>query len=414
VPRARLPPPSRWPRTMPKRSNKSAKKLRVEFKKNREAKQRVRDLTGKYKRGEDADPEIADEAASERISGKGSISRRRTVLGEQVLGNDGEAVIHLDVAESECLQGRVLRAGGLHSDVEAIRPANDHPTDVVRQVAVGALIRCATRRVLKTLATDERHVVATGDRVLFRPAEGGEGIIERVEPRHGVLSRSSRGRRHIIVTNVDQMVIVGSAAEPYLKPALIDRFLVTAEKAEIRPILCINKIDLAPAADLQPLLGVYGQMGYDVLLLSAKTGRGVTRLRSYLEGKASVVTGQSGVGKSSLLNVLEPGLDLKVKTVSGESQKGRHTTTAAELIPLSFGGYVVDTPGIRQFQLWDVIAEEVAGFFRDLRPYVSHCRYPDCTHSHEDDCAVKDAVADGRLDARRYESYLHIHAGDEP
>ena len=119
------------------------------------------------------------------------------------------------------------------------------------------------------------------------------------------------------------------------------------------------------------------------------------------------------MGKSSLLNAVEPGLHLRVQEVSVESQKGRHTTTTAELIPLSFGGYVVDTPGIRQFQLWDVIPEEVAGFFRDFRPYVSRCRYPDCTHTHEDGCAVKDAVADGWIDARRYESYSQIREGDE-
>jgi ribosome biogenesis GTPase len=162
-----------------------------------------------------------------------------------------------------------------------------------------------------------------------------------------------------------------------------------------------------------PLVGVYAQLGYDVLLVSATAGIGIDRLRDWLAGAQSVVTGQSGVGKSSLLNAVEPGLDLRVQAVSGETQKGRHTTTTAELIPLSFGGYVVDTPGIRQFQLWDVIPEEVAGFFRDLRPYVSRCRFPDCTHTHEDNCAVKDAVADGWVDTRRYESYVQIRSGDD-
>jgi ribosome biogenesis GTPase len=125
-----------------------------------------------------------------------------------------------------------------------------------------------------------------------------------------------------------------------------------------------------------------------------------------------VVAGQSGVGKSSLLNAVEPGLGLRVGEVSEENQKGKHTTTSARLIPLAAGGYVVDTPGIRQFQLWDVIPEEVAGYYRDLRPYVNLCRYPDCTHTHEADCGVKNAVADGRLDVRRYESYCHLFAGD--
>jgi len=128
--------------------------------------------------------------------------------------------------------------------------------------------------------------------------------------------------------------------------------------------------------------------------------------------QATVVAGQSGVGKSSLLNALDDTLQLKVGEISAETEKGKHTTTTAPLLPLHFGGYDVDTPGIRQIQLWDVVPEEVAGYYRDLRCYVNHCRFPDCTHTHEDDCAVKNAVADGRIDARRYESYCHLHAGE--
>ena len=150
-------------------------------------------------------------------------------------------------------------------------------------------------------------------------------------------------------------------------------------------------------------------MGYEVLLdVGGDRAWASSRLRRALEGQASVVVGQSGVGKSSLLNAIEPSLDLRVGEVSERNQKGKHTTTTAGLIPLAMGGYVVDTPGIRQFQLWDVIPEEVAGYFRDLRPYVSLCRFPNCTHTHEAHCAVKDAVADGRLDVRRYESYLSL------
>jgi ribosome biogenesis GTPase len=275
-----------------------------------------------------------------------------------------------------------------------------------------AIFECTIRRILKTLTTDKRHVVAAGDIVWFRPEGKRDGIIERVELRHGVVSRTSRGLQHVLVANVDQLVIVMSAAEPRLKPNLIDRMLVTAEKGGIRPVICINKIDLIEPADLMPITGVYAQLGYDVVLVSAKQNIGIDRLRERLTGAESVVSGQSGVGKSSLLNAIEPDLALRVQTVSAETQKGRHTTTTAVLIPLSFGGYVVDTPGIRQFQLWDVIPEEVAGFFRELRPYVSRCRFPDCTHTHEDDCAVKDAVADGWIDARRYESYVQIRSGD--
>ncbi|MCH8961154.1 MAG: ribosome small subunit-dependent GTPase A, partial [Bacteroidetes bacterium] len=244
--------------------------------------------------------------------------------------------------------------------------------------------------------------VVAGDRVLFLPQDDEYGVIERVEPRSGVLCRTSRKRQQLLVTNVDQVLIVASAAQPRLKPNLLDRYLVTAERAGIEPIICINKVDLVNRADLQPIIGVYSQLGYRVLLLSATEGWGVIHLRSQLAGRETAVTGQSGVGKSSLLNEVQPGLKLRVQSVSGETEKGKHTTSTAELIPLAGGGFVVDTPGIRQFQLWDVIPEEVAGFFRDLRPFVSSCRYPDCTHTHEEPCAVKDAVADGHIDVRRY------------
>ena len=275
------------------------------------------------------------------------------------------------------------------------------------------MFQCATRRLLKTLATDQRHVVAAGDVVWFRPEGKSEGIIERVEPRRGVVSRTSRGRQHVLVANVDQLVIVTSAAEPRLKPNLIDRLLVTAEKAGIRPIICINKIDLVEPADLMPLVGVYASWATKCCWFRPTTGIGIDRLRDAAwraQRASSPAKAASASRRCSTRS--SPACICACKTVSEETQKGRHTTTTAELIPLSFGGYVVDTPGIRQFQLWDVIPEEVAGFFRDLRPYVSRCRFPDCTHTHEDDCAVKDAVADGWIDARRYESYVQIRSGD--
>jgi ribosome biogenesis GTPase len=371
------------------------RKYRAQFRKKHQSRARRGDLTREFR---DHGFENDESAQSERVSGKGELTRRRTVIGAETSEEDtGGLTVHLDVDQAACLPGRVLSVHGLASMVRA---------------ADGTVYRCATRRLLKSLSTDQRHVVAAGDRVMFRPEGDQEGIIERIEPRHGVLCRSTRGRRQVIVANVDQLLIISSAAEPSLKPNLIDRMLVTAEKAKIKPIICINKIDLTDPADLQPLVGVYGQMGYEVLLLSVVEGFGIQRVRSRVIGRESVVAGQSGVGKSSLLNAIESGLDLRVRSVSEDNEKGRHTTTVASLLPLSAGGYVVDTPGIRQFQLWDVLPEEVPGFYRDIRPYVSLCRFPDCTHTHEADCAVKNAVADGRLDARRYESYCHLRAGD--
>jgi ribosome biogenesis GTPase len=375
--------------------SRKKRKVRTDFRKNREV--RARDKPGVHRLSDEDSPAV-DSPLGERISGKGDISRKRTVADAEIVEDEFGTWVLPDVDRDVCRLGRVLRSQGLHN--------------LVRDES-GALYQCATRRLLKTLATDQRHVVIAGDVVWFRPEGDGEGMIERVELRHGVLCRTSRGRRHVLVSNVDQMLIVTSAAEPRLKPNLIDRFLISAEKANIRPIICINKIDLVEPADLMPLVGVYAQLGYEVQLVSATTGFGIERLRQRVAGAESVIAGQSGVGKSSLLNAIEPDLALRVQSVSEETQKGRHTTTTAELLPLSIGGFIVDTPGIRQFQLWDVIPEEVAGYFRELRPYVSQCRFPDCTHTHEDPCAVKDAVADGWIDARRYESYVQIQAGDQ-
>jgi len=379
---------------------KKKKQLRARFRKNRSARTRLTDWTRRFQQH---GFEQEDTPKDERISGKGELTRQRTVQGSAAEDDDQPGLgIRLDVDARACRLGRVLCVQGLASTVQA---------------EDGMLYQCAMRRLLKTLSTDQRHVVAVGDRVLFRMVENTdsqtrEGLIERVEPRRGSLCRTSRGRQHVLVTNVDQVLIVTSAAEPRIKPNLIDRLLIAAEKNGIRPVICINKIDLIDPAAIAPLVGVYSQMGYEVLLVSAKTGFGIDVLRRRLASRESVLAGQSGVGKSSLLNRVDPSLALRVSSVSAETQKGRHTTTNARLIPLACGGWVVDTPGIRQFELWDVIPEEVAAFFRDFRPYVNFCHYPDCTHTHEEECAIKDAVADGRLDERRYESYCHLVAGD--
>ncbi|WP_254509621.1 ribosome small subunit-dependent GTPase A [Anatilimnocola floriformis] len=369
------------------------RKIRTEFRKNHQGRVRRGDLTRDFQQENLSEDHIKDE----RVSGKGELSRRRTVVGQDADAATGGFAVQPD-ADHAARLGRVLSVHGLVSIVQA---------------PDGRLFQCSTRGVLKSLSTDLRHVVIAGDQVIFTPGSGDEGVIERIEARRSIVSRTSRNRQHAIVANVDQLLIVSSAAEPGLKPNLIDRLLVEAERMQIQPVICINKVDLIDPADLQPLAGVFGQMGYEVLLISAKLGIGIDRLRRLVKGKESVVAGQSGVGKSSILNAIEPGLELKVGRVSAENEKGRHTTTVAKLIPLEAGGYVVDTPGIRQFQLWDVVPEEVAGFYRDIRPYVSHCRFANCTHQHEADCAVKDAVADGKLDVRRYESYCHLFAGDE-
>lgn len=364
------------------------KKVRVDMRKNRTKPPRKRDWSAE----EDTSP------SGERIRAKGDLSRKRTIIqhdgGEQATGSAGTDMP--DVDATSCLPGRVLRVQGLLSVV---------------QVEDGRLFRCAVRRLLKSLSTDERNVVAPGDRVWIRPAPGEEGFIEKVEPRHGVLTRASKGREHVMVANVDQVVFVASLVEPALKPHLLDRFLVSAGQGKIAPIICLNKADLIDPVAYQPLIGLYSQLGIPIFLTSASTGIGIERLRRMLVNRETVFSGQSGVGKSSLLNALQPGLDLHVREVSDTTEKGRHTTTTAQLIKLDFGGWVVDTPGIRQFQLWDILPEEIEGYFPEFHPYVPQCGYPDCTHTHEDRCAIKQAVALGRINQRRYVSYLGMFSG---
>jgi ribosome biogenesis GTPase len=372
------------------------KKTRVELRKNRSKPPRPHQWTRGYQ--EHGFEEEATKS-DERVRTKGDLSRKRTIIqsAEPQVSQTGRQQTEMPIVNTEtCLPGRVLRVHGLASIVE---------TDDGKQ------FKCAVRRLLRSLATNERSIVTTGDRVWFLPTLGDEGVIERVEPRHGILTRSSKNREHVLVANVDQVVIVMSLVEPDLKPHLIDRYLASAIQGKIAPLICLNKADRVDPASVQPILGLYSQLGIPIVLTSATQRQGLEQLKTKLQNRQSVFAGQSGVGKSSLLNAVQPDLGLRVREVSEANQKGRHTTTTAQLIRLDFGGWVVDTPGIRQFQLWNIIPEEVEGFFPDFHPFVPLCAYPDCTHTHEDRCAVKRAVALHQINMQRYESYLGLFNG---
>jgi ribosome biogenesis GTPase len=250
-----------------------------------------------------------------------------------------------------------------------------------------------------------------GDEVWFRPGSraGGQGFIEKVESRHGVITRGYRHRQHIIAANVDQVLVVSALAEPGLKLGLIDRYLVSAEIGGVRAVIVFNKADLVDMASHQWAIGLYTQLGYETVITSAADGRGLGRLRALLSRGLTAITGQSGVGKSSLLNAIQPGLNLKVREVSDWTFKGKHTTSTAELIELNTGGLVVDTPGLRQFELWGTKQGELEGHFVEFRPLIARCRFPDCSHTHETGCAVKDAVHWGQIHLGRYDSYRRLY-----
>jgi ribosome biogenesis GTPase len=262
---------------------------------------------------------------------------------------------------------------------------------------------------------DLTNPVAVGDFVTIRLNKDETGMITEIHPRRNAFTRRAAGRRvgraHIIAANVDDIWIIQSIRLPRPNPGFIDRVLVMAEAHEIPAGIVFNKLDLLRPKDEDDycaLRDLYAGLGYDVLETSATTGAGVKAFRRALSEHTSVIAGPSGVGKSTLLNAVEPSLDLRTGQVSEKTRKGKHTTTYAALYPLSIGGYVVDTPGIREFGVLDLEDWELAHFFVEFRPYLEQCKFPTCTHDHEPGCAVKEAVDEGEITEQRYRSYLNI------
>ena len=275
---------------------------------------------------------------------------------------------------------------------------------------------CRLRGRLKQGDSDG-DLVAVGDRVTITPHEDGSGEIEAIHERSAEFSRVRTGIkrefRQILLANPDQIVIVFACAEPEPSTRMLDRFLVIAEKQRINALIVANKLDLVTLQQAQDMFGLYTELGYTVIYTSAQTGQGVDQLRQHLQDKLSALTGPSGVGKSSLLNAIQPDLGLHVREVSEATSKGRHTTRVRQLFPLEFGGYVADTPGIRSLALWDTEPEELDAYFIEMCDLVSDCQFSDCTHTHEPGCAVLDAVAAGEVHKQRYHSYLRLRFGDE-
>ncbi|HEX7091119.1 MAG TPA: ribosome small subunit-dependent GTPase A [Longimicrobiales bacterium] len=285
------------------------------------------------------------------------------------------------------------------------------------ELAGGEVVEAVLRGRLKLEQRTGDRVVA-GDRVEVERHADGSITIESVRQRASELARRAPGhggrRAKVIVANLDQLVAVFAAAQPEPRLRMLDRFLVLAEANGLPAVVVVNKVDLVGEDDARATFADYEAAGYPVLLVSALEGRGLDALRAVLCGRISALTGPSGVGKSSLLNALEPGLGLRTAEISAAVRKGRHTTVTAELIPLQCGGYVADTPGLREVGLWGVPLEDLDLCFPEFRPYREECRFGgSCTHTHEPGCAVRAAVEAGAIPAARYESYRALRSEEE-
>lgn len=284
----------------------------------------------------------------------------------------------------------------------------------------GLKLECRLKGRFRIKGSSATNPLAVGDRVEYEIAEREkEGVITRILERENYIVRRATKlskSAHVIAANIDQVLLVVTLALPRTSPGFIDRVLVTAEAYHIPCIIVFNKMDLAdkPMTNaVHEMTVTYESAGYRCLPASAVTGQGLEALRALMRDKVSLITGHSGVGKSTLINRLEPSLNLKTMSISAYHEKGKHATTFAEMHPLSFGGYIIDTPGIREFGLVDFDRQEVAERFPEMRAIMMECRYSNCTHTHEPGCAVKDAVEEGNISRRRYESYLRIYFNDD-
>jgi len=311
--------------------------------------------------------------------------------------------------------GKTIKEDILEADLLSGRVSSVCGQDIFVDVD-GKTLTCTLRGVFKKLTARQKNPLVVGDRVLLDK----DHSIRKIEPRTTTLSRAdnlSHQKEHLIAANIDQVLITVSVIDPPLRPPIIDRYLIAALKGNMHPIIVCNKVDLLhdpafPEADyenalMQECRAIYANIDIPFIEVSTVTGEGIKKLRELMKDKTSVFSGQSGAGKSSLLNAIA-GFDLKVGRTVAASRKGSHTTSQAQLLQLPFGGYVIDTPGIKSFGLWNVSQDEVRNLFPDLAEAGKKCKFQDCDHRGEAGCAIPEALEEGTVSPIRYESYLNL------
>jgi ribosome biogenesis GTPase len=378
---------------------KTMRQVRKQIKRNRQPK-RPRRKDWMPDSFDDLDA-LYDLPKTERIMPRGERERRQAVMTAALATLEGQASADGEPPTTE-------EPTGLPGIVVEVS------SSLCRVDLDGRSLICGLRGSLTAQDTGFTNVVAVGDEVVVAEDSSDQGVVEAVLPRRSVLARPDVFYHHlkqVVAANADQLLIVASWRDPIFWPELTDRYLIAAERNNLSPIICLNKIDLAEdVADCRSALRPYLHLGYRVLFTSALTGEGVSALREILRGHMTVLAGLSGVGKSSLLSAVQPGLQLRSGEVSDRSGEGQHITTQVNLFRLDIGGFVVDTPGIREFGLSGLRRAELARFYPEMAAVERNCRFSDCSHLHEPGCAVQAAVQQGLVSAMRYHNYRKIYA----
>ena len=346
--------------------------------------------------------------------GKALINDPETLTGVVLNGGHGIYDVHTDNGILRCtLRGKLKKAFAQAQSAKSInkvRPRYDKMLDAPRTQRI-------ERREKSAEALPVRLTV--GDFVKLRQLDTRTGMIEEILPRQSTLSRkdaastASRPIEQTMLVNLDQVVLVFATAQPEPHFGMLDRYLAICESAEIRPLICLNKVDLPHDSCVEEAAALYSGLGYTVIWTSSKTGEGIEDLSSLLKDHTSLFSGPSGVGKSSLVNAIEPGMAIKTGLISDATGKGKHTTTGSQLYPLSEGGWLADSAGIRALATWNIPPEELAWCFVEFRPYLNECFFSDCLHIDEADCAIHQAVEDEVLNEQRYTSYVRMATGKE-
>jgi ribosome biogenesis GTPase len=344
------------------------------------------------------------------------------LTGMVLSGAHGIYDVHTDEGTLRCtLRGKLKKA---YAQANSARPSGKYRESQQRSSKYNNVTNSNAANVERIERRDSQENpiptrLSVGDYVKIRRIDDSTGLIEEILPRKSELSRMDAGsneRRQIqqtLLANLTQVVVVFATTQPEPHFGLLDRYLAICEAAHLSPVICINKFDLPHSPEVEEYSALYRSLGYHVLFSSTQTNQGIDELRDLLRDHITLFTGPSGVGKSSLVNAIEPGMAIRTGLVSDATGKGRHTTTGSQLYPLSDGGWLADSAGIRALAAWNIAPEELASCFVEFRPYIGECVYADCAHIDEEGCAIIQAVEDGLIQGERYRSYVRMYNGEE-